>query len=163
MKQLFHLPEQLKAEGRVVVVVQGSQFLFYFDSRILWGPDHFPTLPSFAVLSALPQPFLCSFLFLFHSVVSWLLRVWPQIAELDIPAHFFPSSRFAKTKAKSLGSRSFQMLYSPLTAHVPLSRGLICARGSHGTRGKVSTIQPILPLIYFIPKHKTTELKNLCI
>ena len=77
---------------------------------------------------------------------------------------FFPSSRFAKTKAKSLGPRFFQMLYdsvySLLPTHMPLPSGHVCAQDSHGIRGEVSTIQPILLLVYFIPKHKTTELKK---
>lgn len=153
----------------VVVVVWGSQFLFYFDSWILWGPDYFATLPSFPVLSPRPHPFfVCSFPFFSCLLLCCVLTSQSLATDSRVrhSSSFFPSSRFAETKAKSLGPRFFQMLcdsvYSLFPAPVPLPSGHICPRGSHGIRGEVSTIQPVLPLIYFIPKQKTTDW-NICL
>ena len=123
-----------------------------------------------AVTLAIPflLGFVCSFPFFSCLLLCCVLTSQSLATDSRVrhSSSFFPSSRFAETKAKSLGPRFFQMLcdsvYSLFPAPVPLPSGHICARGSHGIRGEVSTIQPVLPLIYFIPKQKTTDW-NICL
>lgn len=142
------------------------------------NPNHFSVLSSCPILTLPLHPsFLCflSFLILFSTVCTWVLRAWPQravgtgvrvILSVDMPVcFFFPSQTLPEPKPGLWVPQSLGLCVTLFTATcslVPAKRGH-CTWGSQVIRDQVSPIQFLLPRTYFIHKYKTIGMKIFCI
>lgn len=179
-----HLPKQLEAGDGSGGGKQPSSISLQLSNlgnglRVPPGTlTIFPILSSFPVLCLpLHLPFVYSLplLTLFSSVYTLSsqslaadgsgVRGQGRFECGHASSFFFPSQTLPEPKPSLQVPESSVLCVtlSQLPAHLPLPRRNICVWGPRVIRGQVSTVQPLLPLTYFIPKYKTIEVKMFCI